>query len=273
MWRGYRQEESVYNLIPRPAEQVVKPPMYRSKHDAALPPSCSTFGLQGTTKLTANENGGEEKVFGKSTGKPAATFGKEVLGSIDPTQYLKSGAKSKMAAPPEDKQYHRTVVLPTKPSVPKKAEKPVMGLTTEKNFVVANAVENILAVPRRPVKDDPLPTQSKTFGKVPKYLNKIKRDVENEREYIRQMNNQQSSGHDNDRMRMMTEEEKNEIISGLKKKWEDTHKQYQSLTFNIDTITKVQRKENLEVEMEQIEKAIQKLSKKNIHIYDDSDLW
>lgn len=269
--------------------------MYRSKHDAALSPSCSTFGLQGTTKLTANENGGEEKVFGKSTGKPAATFGKEVLGSIDPTQYLKSGAKSKMAAPPEDKQYHRTVVLPTKPSVPKKAEKPVMGLTTEKNFVVANAVENILAVPRRPVKDDPLPTQSKTFGKVPKYLNKIKRDVENEREYIRQMNNQQvqmqswvaglsalhlaphlssqSSGHDNDRMRMMTEEEKNEIISGLKKKWEDTHKQYQSLTFNIDTITKVQRKENLEVEMEQIEKAIQKLSKKNIHIYDDSDLW
>ena len=42
-------------------------------------------------------------------------------------------------------------------------------------------------------------------------------------------------------MRMMTEDEKNDIISGLKKKWEDTHKQYQALTFNIDTVTKVQR--------------------------------
>jgi len=71
-------------------------------------------------------------------------------------------------------------------------------------------------------------------------------------------------------MRLMTDEERDEMIAGLKKKWDETHKQYQSLTFNIDTVTKVQRKEGLEVEMEQIEKAIQKLSKKNIYVYDDS---
>lgn len=43
------------------------------------------------------------------------------------------------------------------------------------------------------------------------------------------------------RMRLMTDAEREEIISGLKKKWDETHKQYQSLTFNIDTVTKVQR--------------------------------
>jgi hypothetical protein len=247
--------------------------MYRSKHDAKLPPSCSSFGLQGSSKLTANESGTEDPLFGKSAanGKPAATFGKEVITSIDPTSFMKKGAKTKPAAP-DAKPFQRSALLPSRPGVPKRTEKPVMGLTTEKNFVVANAVENILAVPRRPPKEAPLATQAKSFGKVPGYLGKIKRDVEQEREYVQQLSRQQHAG-EQDRMRMMTEDEKNDIISGLKKKWEDTHKQYQALTFNIDTVTKVQRKEGLEVEMEQIEKAIQKLSKKNIHVYDDSDLW
>jgi len=32
-----------------------------------------------------------------------------------------------------------------KAAVPKKEEKPIMGLVSDKNFIVANAVENILA--------------------------------------------------------------------------------------------------------------------------------
>jgi hypothetical protein len=32
-----------------------------------------------------------------------------------------------------------------KPSVPKRDEKPIQGLVSDKNFIVANAVENILA--------------------------------------------------------------------------------------------------------------------------------
>ena len=32
-----------------------------------------------------------------------------------------------------------------KAAVPKKDEKPIMGLVSDKNFIVANAVENILA--------------------------------------------------------------------------------------------------------------------------------
>ena len=32
-----------------------------------------------------------------------------------------------------------------KPAVPKKDEKPIHGLVSDKNFIVANAVENILA--------------------------------------------------------------------------------------------------------------------------------
>jgi hypothetical protein len=32
-----------------------------------------------------------------------------------------------------------------KPAVPKKDEKPILGLVSDKNYIVANAVENILA--------------------------------------------------------------------------------------------------------------------------------
>ena len=35
-----------------------------------------------------------------------------------------------------------------KESVPKKADKPIMGLVSDKNYIVANAVENILAAPK-----------------------------------------------------------------------------------------------------------------------------
>eukprot|EP00906_Rhabdomonas_costata_P031472 RCo044447 len=266
-------EESIYNLIPRPAEQFTKPPMYRSKHNARMPPSCSSIGLSGTTKLTSNESGSDQCVDGAaaatySARRPHATFGKELLGSISPQDYLKKRVRT---LPPisEVHKFQRSVVSPTRPPVPKMSEKPVMGLVAEKNFIVSNAVDNILAVPKKTAKPMPLFVNSASFGKPPKYLQKIKHQIESEYALITEANKQQAAG-EVQRMRLMTEAERDEIVSGLKKKWDDTHKQYQSLTFNIDTVTKVQRKEGLEVEMEQIEKAIQKLSKKNIYVYDDS---
>jgi hypothetical protein len=39
-----------------------------------------------------------------------------------------------------------------KPPVPKVDEKPVMGLKTNKNFITENAVQNIMAVPKKPEK-------------------------------------------------------------------------------------------------------------------------
>lgn len=271
--------ESVYNLIPKPAEEVVKPPMYRSKHDATVPPSCSTIGLQGTTKLTSN-NSGAAFVAGANK-KEAGTFGKEAVETIDPNSFLKKGtgttAKSAnlhttTAAMEGNRTLQRNTLAGYRPAVPRRSERPVMGLTTEKNFVVSNAVENILAVPKQPKAEPALATQNATFGKVPKYLQRVKNDIAEERSYLQRMNSQKTNG-EKDRLRPMSEDEKNELIAGLKRKWHETHKQYQTLTFSMDTVTKVQRKEGLEAEMEQIEKAIEKLSKKNIHVYDDSELW
>ena len=54
-----------------------------------------------------------------------------------------------------------------KPPVPKKDEKPIHGLVSDKNFIVANAVENILAAPNLPASKDKDYLKKKNFGKVP----------------------------------------------------------------------------------------------------------
>ena len=74
-----------------------------------------------------------------------------------------------------------------KPAVPKKVEKPIHGLVSDKNFIVANAVENILAAPNLPASKDKDYLKKKNFGKVPKYLTKIKNEIEDEYNLVREM--------------------------------------------------------------------------------------
>jgi hypothetical protein len=54
--------------------------------------------------------------------------------------------------------------------VPKKEEKPIMGLVSDKNFIVSNAVENILAAPKLPTNSDKDYLKKKNYGKVPQFL-------------------------------------------------------------------------------------------------------
>jgi len=55
-----------------------------------------------------------------------------------------------------------------------------MGLVSDKNYIVANAVENILAAPKVPENKDKDYLKKKAYGKVPGYLTKIKREIDDE---------------------------------------------------------------------------------------------
>ena len=57
-----------------------------------------------------------------------------------------------------------------KVAVPLRGEKPIMGLVSDKNFIVSNAVENILAAPNLPSNKNKDYLKKKNYGKVPKYL-------------------------------------------------------------------------------------------------------
>jgi len=64
--------------------------------------------------------------------------------------------------------------------VTKRDEKPIMGLVSDKNFIVSNAVENILAAPKLPTNSEKDYLKKKNYGKVPKFLQNIKQEIEDE---------------------------------------------------------------------------------------------
>merc|ERR1719379_2908335 len=80
-----------------------------------------------------------------------------------------------------------------KPSIPKKDDKPIMNLATSKNFVVANAVETILAAPKKPSQGAKDYLHKEDYGKVPKYLQHIKSDIQAEYDYIRMLQEQEEA--------------------------------------------------------------------------------
>jgi len=141
----------------------------------------------------------------------------------------------------------------------------------EKNFITSNAVENILAVPKRePEGVDWL--KKPHFGEVPPYLRKIQGEIADEYEYIKSMQ-QQAAEEGPPGMILMEEEEKAGMVRALKVKWDAVNTQYQQTSVlslaSLDTIGKVKRKEQYEAQLAQIEKDIEKLSKKTVYVAED----
>jgi hypothetical protein len=148
-------------------------------------------------------------------------------------------------------------------------EKPIMGLKSAKNFVTANAVETILAVPgtRAPAKNDPPVYRHKEdYGKVPRYLSQVKDEIDRENmlieEFVRQ-NQQLVEDADGALAEPMDDRERQELVNALKAKWDHVNAKYQKLCHNVvfDTLGKVRRKETFEKELTQLEKDITMLEK------------
>lgn len=247
--------------------------MHKSKHAGTLPPTCSTFHVPGTSHPhTSNMAGdmGAPPVPSKGN----RTFGK-VPGALkdDPTNYLKTCEKTEKLEPlSEVKKKNPEKLQPSKlskrvlPGVPRHDEaSPAMNLVTSKNFVVANAVEVILAAPRKTTQGAKDYLNKEDYGKFPKYLNQIKQDINDEYDYIRQLQEQHAmqagSG-----VKPLEEAERLQLIEGLRAKWEAVNTEYQGQTHltKLDTTGKMARKEKYEAELSQIEKDIEKLARKNI---------
>eukprot|EP00927_Polykrikos_kofoidii_P049211 TRINITY_DN43307_c0_g1_i1.p1 TRINITY_DN43307_c0_g1~~TRINITY_DN43307_c0_g1_i1.p1 ORF type:complete len:278 (-),score=74.07 TRINITY_DN43307_c0_g1_i1:32-865(-) len=264
--------ESIYNIIPPKSVAQEKPSMYRSKHSPRIPPSASTFHQKSTTNPLVSNLGGdfEDKVI---SDKSVRTMGL-VPGSqkSTPRDYIrKTQRNGQVQSLSEVKRSNPEVLQPSqlkpklKGDVPTKDEEPVMGLVSNKNFVVANAVEAILAAPKKVSQGAKEYLHKEDYGKVPRYLQHIKKDIEAEYDYIRQLE-QQREDMNRSQVRPLDEEERQSMIDGLKAKWEAVNTEYQATTHltKLDTIGKTKRKEKYEAELSQIEKGIEKLNRKNI---------
>merc|ERR1712188_303775 len=139
------QEESIYCLIPPVIEPPPKPPLYRSKYPGTVP---------------ANK-------------KPDATMGPLKVKAPDPQKFLKAYTREDNKLP-EPRKFEYKDTIERRPGVPGRTDKPVMGLVTSKNFITCNAVENILAVPKKTDVRQVSYMNKKGYGKVPAYLEKVK---------------------------------------------------------------------------------------------------
>jgi hypothetical protein len=265
-------EESIYNILPPKMEPLPKMPIHKSKFPGDMPPSASTFKTRSCS--VTNLVGAVKKEDPVKADLGHATFGLPP-GSFQPNpkQILqKCSSCPKVMSLKELKKVNPAALAPTHhvpsrmPPVPRITEKPVMNLVSSKNFVTANAVENILAAPKKvgvEVKDY---LHKEDYGKVPTYLTKIKNDIQEEYDYIRRLQEEEERMMIESQQRVLTGEEQYALIEGLKAKWEKVNTDYQATTHItlMDSIGKKIRKEKYEAMLALIEKDIEKLNKQQI---------
>lgn len=246
------QEESIYNLIPQIHELPSKAPKYKSKFAKTVRNEYTTI-----------------KTDAKTMGPPKVPL-------QAPKDFLKK--RSNEAKLPEKKEFKYPDEETRRPAVPKHDEKPLMGIKSNKNFITTNAVENIMSVPKKPEKKfadtrigathpltpsglTPKFTQKKDYGRTPAYLERRKAEVEKaQKDYEAYVHERMKQG----AMRQVTGSERQAIIDGLKKNWEELHHQYQGLSVVTDTAPKKARKERMEAEMKQLERDIETIEKHKV---------
>uniref|UniRef100_A0A8K9WUM8 Enkurin domain-containing protein n=1 Tax=Oncorhynchus mykiss TaxID=8022 RepID=A0A8K9WUM8_ONCMY len=227
--------ESIYNLIPREEVKIEKPPRYMSKFRAQVK---------------------HEKMLNKPTNK---TMGQVKVDLPSPEKYLLKHSKE----PKLPENFQKTTNTC-------QSRQPTMGIHTKKDFVKTNAFENIMAVPKKP---QPIYADTKTgdkqllensgllpkyikkkdFGKTPEYLQHRTEEVRRAQdEYDSFVKEHMRQG----TMKQLSEDERNNILQGLKMNWGELHHQYQGLSVVTDTTPKKYRKERLELEMKQLERDI-----------------
>jgi len=231
-------DESIYCLIPITEAPKKFQATYRSKYPKHL----------ADTKLRAKGS------FGPGNGKSKP----------ESTRFLKKHAKEPILPNPTNPTNPKQR---RKPSVPNRAEKPVMGLVSSKNFITSNAIENILSEPKKKQQDELKYTAKSDYGKVPRYLGRNKQRVQKEKaqvqEYIRQQN--ENTGPLGSTMQMQ-EDERQDLLKYLKEKWAVVNSAYQKMTFTLDTPAKQKRKEKYEKDLLSIEQDIQLLDKGTVFI-------
>lgn len=160
--------ETIYNLIPREYEEPPKVKMHKSSHDpkgtltgstfgnkyninvfflyflrislSLIMPACVTWlgGISGCHGSTRLPGAGVMKMKeGSFYGPPKGDLAES---SRNMVQFKRAAAE---AIAPKSLNW-RESYKSTRPGLPDKNDRPVVGITTNKNFVTANAVEAIL---------------------------------------------------------------------------------------------------------------------------------
>lgn len=269
--------ESIYNLIAVKEAVPSKAELYRSKYPGNAAPTASTFGAATTSTVGVTNlrgkmawNGSREHVLGSATLGPAHDGGRKPR----PDMFLKSKSGTKALAKATKFSYPEQE-NERKPALPKRDEAPAMGLKTTKNFVISNALENILSESTAKNTESAETLKHAEFGKVPQYLTAVKKQINAEYQAIAEMKRERESKQrhsaQSTEIQLLPEEDRVSMLNAMKQKWERINSEYQQMTHLValDTISKIKRKERFEAELSRLERDIQRFSKKHVFIRSD----
>ncbi|KAJ8396791.1 hypothetical protein AAFF_G00013900 [Aldrovandia affinis] len=237
--------ESIYNLIPREEVDIETQPRYMSKF---------------------REQVKQEKQSNKAAYR---TMGPAKVEIPSPEKFLRKHSKEPKL--PEKKSFvYMDGDRQRKPPIPTRTENPQIGMHSSKDFIRNNAIENLLAAPRKPQPiyadtrhGDKQPLECS--GLVPKYLKK--KDYGQTPEYLQQRKEEERRAQEEynkyvkehlrqGAMKQLSEEERQATLQGLKNNWEELQHLYQALSIVTDTSPKKHSKERLEMQMKQLERDI-----------------
>lgn len=254
--------ESVYNVIHDAPAAIVKGARFQSSRAPA--PTASTFGLHGTSVVLGNVAGEQLCASVHPQQKNTGSFGRTVGSDISTGDFLKKSGTQQIAAPALATSKHDKLKAP----IPKKEEKPVMGLKTDKNFVVANAVENILSIPKKQAAQSQRAVDRSDYGAVPEYISKIKSELKTQYSLVDSY--KQRKAQDEERYSQLDAAEVQQLRYGLQRRWEVLNKEFQTMGFSVETYSQKRHQEDVEKELRSVEAALQKINKPVIYIYDDT---
>lgn len=231
--------ESIYNLIPSKQEVPERPPRHTSKFPSKVHPSELPFGQ---TKLQGH-----------------ATFGRPDGTNYQATEQFTRRREKEPVLPEPTAPTNPKIKL--RPPVPDRNDSPVLGLTSNKNYITSNAVEVILAKPGKVPQEDFLWTSRPGYGKNPMYLKRNKEILNSEREafenYVKMRTAPPASQH----VTQLDPAERAQLLRHLKVKWQSVNTAYQKLALSVDSDVKKHRKEELERILGEFEKDIKTLER------------
>ena len=221
------KEENVYSIVVDAKKKEEKGAIYKSQYPHNIAPTASTFGLRNSSFPNVANMSGEYTLprGAHPLERNYATIGRaDGLNKIDPLNYHKKGNTYKIL-PPLEKLHTSTEIR--KPPIPK--EPPIMGLKTDKNYIVANIVDNILMEPKKLQTESNEIFRHRSYGRVPKYIKNYRLKVEQEYQAFKEIQRQKKEEEDK-KTRLLTEEEVGALREGLRKKWEMYNFRYGKMT-------------------------------------------
>ena len=221
------QQESIYNLIPNKKLISNRSVCHISRYPPDIPPTSSTFILNGSSVPGISNANGDYKLprGGHPLNRNNSTFGLPIGSyAADPKNFHKKGETFKIL-PPIEKLHQNCQIK--KPPIPH--DKPIQNLKSDKNYILSNAIDNILMQPKKIRTNSCENIRHKYYGKIPNYLKKFKLNKENEinnsRELRRKMQEEEDA-----KKKILSDEEVTQLREGLQKRWQYFNNRYGKIT-------------------------------------------